>query len=423
MAPASSGPLRVLVAGGGVAGLETLLGMRHLAGERIEPTLLTPEEEFVYRPMAVAAPFARGQARRHRLAAIAENLGARLVCGSLATVEDRTRTAVTSTGERMSYDALVVGIGARSEPALQSALTWTPESDAEIYGGLLRDIEQGYSKRVAFVIPADVAWPLPAYELALMTAWEAQSLGMDDVQITIYTPESAPLEIFGAAASKAVLEDLDEVGIQVQTSAHVTAAPNGRLRVEPGARPLEAERVVALPRAVGPALPGVLNDARGFIRCDPYGKVYDTTTVWAAGDAIAFPVKQGGLAAQQADAVAEELAARAGANVRPQPFRPVLRGVLLTGRGQAWMRNAASGGDGTGEAQRRALFWPPTKIAGRYLSPYLAELDRAQAVGEAPRPSGQPVELDLEDTMPPVDPQHAPQRREEQFQRPLAAVE
>jgi sulfide:quinone oxidoreductase len=112
--------------------------------------------------------------------------------------------------------------------------------------------------------------------------------------------------------------------------------------------------------------------------------------------------------------VAEAIAARAGADVRPQPFRPVLRGVLLTGRGQAWVRTVAAGGDG--EAQRRALFWPPTKIAGRYLSPYLAELDRANAAGEAPQPSGHAVELDLEDAMPPVDAQHAAQRREAQFQ-------
>src|SRR6185503_1614109 len=175
------------------------------------------------------------------------------------------------------------------------------------------------------------------------------------------------------------------------TGAYVTERPEGGLVIEPGARPLDGERVVALPRAVGPALPGVVNDPRGFIRCDGHGKVYGTSTVWAAGDAIAFPVKQGGLAAQQADAAAEAIAALAGADVQPQPFRPVLRGVLLSGRGKAWMRQ----GDGDGEAQRRALFWPPTKIAGRYLSPYLAELDRAQATGDAPEPNGQPVELDL----------------------------
>lgn len=59
------------------------------------------------------------------------------------------------------------------------------------------------------------------------------------------------------------------------------------------------------------------------MRCDEHGKVLETAAVWAAGDAIAYPGKQGGLAAQQADA-------HAGADVHPQPFRPMLRGVLLT---------------------------------------------------------------------------------------------
>jgi sulfide:quinone oxidoreductase len=88
----------------------------------------------------------------------------------------------------------------------------------------------------------------------------------------------------------------------------------------------------------------------------------------------------------------------------------VLRGVLLTGRGQAWMRHA----DGHAETQRRALFWPPTKIAGRYLSPYLAELDSAQATGKAPQPSGQPVDLDIPL---PMDARHAAGPRAEQLER------
>ena len=60
--------LRVLIAGGGVAGLEALLALRDLAGDRVELTLLSPETEFVYRPMAVAEPFGRGRADRHPLA-------------------------------------------------------------------------------------------------------------------------------------------------------------------------------------------------------------------------------------------------------------------------------------------------------------------------------------------------------------------
>jgi sulfide:quinone oxidoreductase len=384
--------LRVLVAGGGVVGLETLLALGDLAGERVTCTLLTPEAEFVYRPMAVAEPFARGHAERHRIDEIARDLGAELVAGRLTAVDAGARRAVTDRGE-VEYDALVVGIGADAEPALPRVLTWTPENDAEVYGGLLRDLEEGYSKRVAFVVPVGVAWPLPAYELALMTAWQARSMGHDDVRITIYTPEEAPLSIFGAAASQSLRTDLDDAGVDIETGVVVTAADNG-FTIEPGGRRLDAQRVVALPRAVGPGLHGVPNDERGFVLCDDHGQVAGTDRVWAAGDAIAFPIKQGGLAAQQADAAAEAIAALAGADVDPQPFRPVLRGVLLTGRGQAWMRGPL--GDDEGAAARRALFWPPTKIAGRYLAPYLAALDEAQALGADAQPSGHSVQLDLE---------------------------
>jgi sulfide:quinone oxidoreductase len=279
---------------------------------------------------------------------------------------------------------------------------WPPETDAALFGGLLRDLEEGYTKSVAFVVPPGVAWALPAYELALMTAWQAWGMGHDDVQITVYTPEDAPLGLFGTRATVALRDDLEEAGVQAETSVYVvedTQTP-GRLVLHPGERTIDAERVVALPRAVGPRLPGLPSDGRGFVLTDLYGKVAGVDAVWAAGDAIAFPVKQGGLAAQQADAAAEAIAAAAGADLEPRPFRPVLRGMMLTGRGKEWMRHEPAGGAGEGFVARRALWWPPTKIAGRYLSPYLAGLHGTDAVADAPRPDGQPVELDLERELP-----------------------
>jgi len=97
--------------------------------------------------------------------------------------------------------------------------------------------------------------------------------------------------------------------------------------------------------------------------------------VYAAGDATTFPIKQGGLATQQADVVAQAIAARAGAPVTPEPFRPVLRGLLLTGRTPAYRSTELRGGLGDmSRAEVEPLWWPPSKIAGRYLSPYLARL-------------------------------------------------
>jgi sulfide:quinone oxidoreductase len=383
--------LNVLVAGGGVAGLEALLALRDLAGDHVSTTLLEPSKEFVFRPMATAETFGRGHGERIRMTRLAEDAGARLVPSALASVDDERQVVTTEHGQELPYDALLVATGAMSEPAFRRALTWTPESDPELFGGLRQDIEEGYAHSVAFVVPPRNAWPLPAYELALMTAWDARGMGQDDVKISVVTPEHAPLEMFGRAGSAELQKDLDEAGVSVWTGAYVEEStdPPGFV-VQPGSHRLDATRVVALPKAAGPRIPGLASDEAGFIRVDDHGRVRGSERVWAAGDAIAFPVKQGGLAAQQADAAAEAIAAVAGADVEPRPFRPVLRGMLLTGRGSNWMRSEIAGGAGEAVAERHALWWPPTKVAGRYLAPYLHES------AESDVPSGVAVDLDLE---------------------------
>ncbi|MGH8327834.1 MAG: hypothetical protein ACRET2_13855, partial [Steroidobacteraceae bacterium] len=180
-------PKRVLVAGGGVAGLEALLALRDLAGKQVELTLVSPTDDFAYRPVAVAEPFGQGHAPHYSLTELADAVHARLIRGGLAAVDTFWRIAVTTNGLSLPYDLLLVAAGARPEPALHGALTWVPESDPSLLGGLLRDIEEGYSKRIAFVAPPGVAWTLPLYELALITASRAWSMGHDDVELTIYT--------------------------------------------------------------------------------------------------------------------------------------------------------------------------------------------------------------------------------------------
>jgi hypothetical protein len=119
-------------------------------------------------------------------------------------------------------------------------------------------------------------------------------------------------------------------------------------------------------------------DAEGFLPTDQHGAVRGVEAVYAAGDGTDFPVKQGGLAAQQADAAAHAIAQRAGVDVEPAPFKPVLRGRLLTGGGSRFLRQLLTGGEGeTSRASAQALWWPPTKVAAPYLAPYLERLDLA----------------------------------------------
>jgi sulfide:quinone oxidoreductase len=145
-----------------------------------------------------------------------------------------------------------------------------------------------------------------------------------------------------------------------------------------------------MPRLEGTRIDGVPADSDGFVAVDPHGAVSGLDDVWAAGDLTAFPVKQGGLAAQQADAAAEAIAARAGADLEPAPFRPVLRGLLLTGLVPRYLRADEPGGRSTADTE--PLWWPPSKIVGRYLSPFLA-----LRLGEAAAPpTGEAVSVDVD---------------------------
>ena len=373
-------PSRVVVAGGGVAGMEAVLAIRELAGGRVDITMLAPESTFTYRPMSVAVPFGRGHVQRLPLADFARETGTRLVRGALTAVE--AGVAMTSTGAALPFDALLVAVGAWSEPAVPGAMTWTPDLDQEVMGGLLADVEEGYAKRIAFVVPDGAGWPLPAYELALMTAWDARDMGQDDVEVVISTPEAAPLAIFGEEASALLREDLKEAGVTVLTGRDDAAG-------------LAGMRMIALPRAAARRIEGLPSDEHGFVPVDAHGRVRGLEGVWAAGDCTAFPIKQGGLAAQQAGAAAASIAERAGADVVPEPFSPVLRGVLLTGRGRRWIRRSLETAGDHGEAQRRALWWPPTKVAGAHLSPYLALHADERLPGDE-RPDGRFVELPVQ---------------------------
>jgi len=389
-------PLRVLVAGGGIAGIEALLELRALAGDRIELTLADAQRDFTYRPMKVAEPFARGQAARHAMADVARDVGARLVADSVVSVDDEARVAHTAGGEELPFDALLLATGAAAEPADEHVLTWDDRSGPDHLGGLLRDVEQGYVKRLAFLVPPGPAWPLPAYELALMTARMASD-AQTRLQITIVTPEVAPLALFGPTATAAVAAELKaaSIGFHGCTYADVEKGHAITLVLHPGMRRIEVDRVVALPRLYGRAPVGVPADDDGFVAVDPHCKVRGMRHVWAAGDGLAFPVKFGGLAAAQADAAAQAIAALAGADVTPEPFRPVLRGRLLTGRSERFLHHVAGGGGGEGTVADHALWWPPGKVAGRRLAPYLAERDGTAAGAPAPREPGVAVQVDL----------------------------
>jgi sulfide:quinone oxidoreductase len=317
--------MKILVAGGGVAAIETVLALQALAGERVRVELLAPGGDFVERPGSVRlradlprVPLDRLGVPRHR--------------GSLAAVQGNA--ALTADGGAHTFDRLVVAVGARPAEAVPGAVLFRGPVSAGAVEYALR------APRVVLVAP-DAAWTLPLYELALLS---------DHPDLTIVTPEPRPLDVFGTAASEAVASRLHATFIG---STYPQRAIDGALATSDGDL-IPADAVIALPRLTGPHLAG-LPQRDGFLPIDAHARV--THAVFAAGDATASPIKQGGLAAQQADAAAEQLAAEAGAPVTPRPYSRILRAQLLTRDGPLELC--------------RDLDAPGHKLAGRHLTPFL----------------------------------------------------
>ena len=386
---------RVLIAGGGVAALEAALALQALAEDRVSVELLAPEPEFWYRPLAVAEPFGLGEVKHFDLAELAASAGASFLLGGLTAVDAERRQAETSHGSAIPYDVLLIACGAVPAPAIPGAVTFRGPADTERMRKVLDELVDGQIRRVAFVVPWGAVWSLPIYELALMTGTFVVERELEDVELAVVTPEDEPLQLFGPAASDAIRELLEQRGIVVKTGAAPVELAGDELRLVPDGR-IAADRAVCLPRLRGLRIDGVPQTFDGFIPVDTHGRVAGLADVFAAGDITSFPVKQGGIATQQADAAAEMIAATAGSDVSPQPFRPVLRGLLLTGRQPRYLRHELTGGGEVSAAGSEPLWWPPAKIVGRYLAPHLGALAGVESAADVPAAfSSVAVEVEL----------------------------
>jgi len=365
-------PRRVVIAGGGVAGLETLISLREAAAERLEITLLSPDPLFTYRPLDVGEPFGLGHQRQYPLDEIVAAQGGAFHEDSVARVDHERSRVLTGSGAELEYDALVLAIGARPVPSHEHGIVFSKGLDAAAFQDVVGDVVAGFLDHVAIIVPVDVHWTLPAYELALMTsAW-----GGGRTSLTLITHEARPLEAFGPAAAEAAREVLLRADVELVLAARAEVLSDTALRVAPGGGVLEADRIVSLPSAIGPAVPGVPHDAGGFIPVDRRGRVRGLDRVFTAGDGTDLRIKQCGLAAQQADAVVAELTG----DRRAERTGFVLRGLLRTVDGPLYLRAELEDPAGTSTVSRAPLWWPPSKIASRRLSPFLAQLDRYEIV-------------------------------------------
>src|SRR5579884_2711002 len=86
--------LNVVIAGGGVAALEAAMALRaHAKPDQISITLASPESSFVYQPLTVNEPFARGRTKTVPLEQVAGDVKATFVQDGLESVDVDAHTA------------------------------------------------------------------------------------------------------------------------------------------------------------------------------------------------------------------------------------------------------------------------------------------------------------------------------------------
>ena len=322
--PAARARPRVIVAGGGVGAVETVLALRALAGPvEIDIDLVAREDHFVYRPLAVVEPFGYPAPYRLALDRLERTHGVRHVRDTSARVDADAHRVTLDGGGELEFDALVVASGALPQQWLPGALAFGGPEDVEAYRALLADLEAGTGDHVLFAVPPGASWALPLYELALLTtAWIADH-GVIGAELTFATPQHEPLPLFGPSAARVVRDLFSNRGIHLLTETQVASVRHDGATLSDGSA-VPADRVVTLPEAARAR-------SAAYVPIDEHGAVAGLRDVYAVGDVTAFPVKQGSVAARQADAAAAAIAASLGAPVEPTPFEAIIDAVLLTG--------------------------------------------------------------------------------------------
>lgn len=350
---------RVVVAGSGIAGIEAVLGLGELAPDA-EVVVVSPAHELLHHALG-DVPSSMGGVTRYPLSRICAELGVERVTDVVVAVDAAASKVITRKHGELAYDALLVAVGARRVMSLDHALLFGSSLDVPAVENLLGLVRGGQARRLAVVVPASVAWSLPAYEVALRAA------GAGGEAVVVAT-EDRPAQVFGDA-SHAVAEALEAAGVERVDGRAVDIEP-GCVVLADGTH-VAADAIVALPWARGPGVEGVPADEDGFLTVDPYGST-GMEGVVAAGDGTTFPIRQGGVAAQQGAVAAITLGRLLGADAEAVPFAPCLRGALPTAAGTLYLEHDLAAA--SARVSLDPLWDPPHRIAGVRLPALLERL-------------------------------------------------
>ncbi|GAB3430870.1 NAD(P)/FAD-dependent oxidoreductase [Flindersiella endophytica] len=333
---------KVLILGGGFAGLETAFTLRHRYGVDADITLVSDHDRFLYQPGLVEIPF--GGAERRLYVPIRRPLLRRDITflqGRVSQVDPALDRVSLVDGTRLPFDFLVIATGATTSPEELPGLgdfAATIDSPARVreLGWRLRTLaawaDQGQRRRVLFLVPPGRTDSGPVYETALRADTFLRKRDVRDrVELHLATWEPALLSGDEPGVRELAVRELGSHGISFSRHRIAGKVIGHCVEFEDGSNQ-EYDLLVSYPpvapAVVYPALPA---DARGFVRTDPVSRqVVHHPGIYAPGDAGDSPVRQALPALAQAGVVADGIAAQLGPGGRAVASRLALDSVRMS---------------------------------------------------------------------------------------------
>lgn len=309
---------RVVVAGGGFAGLETafLLNLRLHAD--VDITLVSDQDHFLFRPNTIYIPFGLDPDElKIPLERPSSRQDIAFVGGRVRAADVGASRLELDSGESVAYDRLVLATGAAMRPeeipglAEHANTIWTPADMLQLRDQIERIVEKGKDgkkTRLVFLVPPNNKCSGPLYEMAMVVETHFRREGVRDwVDMVWTTSEQSYIMAFGPRLHE-VSAEFDERVIEGLLEHVVTEVEEDRVLYENGTEIEYDELISPPPYVAAMEYDGLPSDDRGFLTTDfDTRRVEGTENIYAPGDAGDFPVKQAFLAFLQTDAVAETL--------------------------------------------------------------------------------------------------------------------
>lgn len=331
---------RIIVLGGGFGGLEAAFYLRMRLHERVDITLISDREYFLFKPNTIYIPFGLDpeQLKVH-LEKPTRRKDILFVQHRALEIDTAAQQVITADGTRYSYDYLVVATGASMRPSEIPGLTehaqtiWTPQEMLKLRDSLQTLRTQaltGQNLRVLFMVPPNNKCAGPLYEMVFMLdTWLRQQGIRKQVDVTWSTYENSYIQAFGPRLNEVAEAEFAHRDIEHHAGYVVQDVQRRTVNYQNGAS-LDFDLLISFPPYVAATVfDGLPADDRGFIAATPQTRqVVGYPNVYVAGDAGDFPVKQAFLAFLQADAIAEHLSAQVLGGEPEFMFEPVSMCVM-----------------------------------------------------------------------------------------------